>query len=382
MEFALTPAQQELKDATARFAEGALNERLRERDAAQEFSREGWRRCAAQGLQGLLAPARYGGGERDPVTATAALEGLGYGCRDNGLWFAINAHMWGCMQPLLAFGSEAQRARHLPGLCDGSRIGALAVSEPEAGSDAYSLRARAERRGDGYVLNGRKVYVTNGPLADLIVLIATVDPSKGAHGLTAFLVEKGAPGLVQGPAVEKMGLRTAAMGELELRDCALGPESRLGGEGAGLALFSHAMEWERGFILACALGSMQRQLELCRRRARERRQFGQPIGAFQQVSGKLVDMHLRLEAARLVQYKLAWLKAEGRRATVESATAKLTVSEAWVRSCEDALQLHGGHGYLSENGIERDLRDALASRIYSGTSEIQRQVIAQWLGAG
>jgi len=177
-----------------------------------------------------------------------------------------------------------------------------------------------------------------------------------------------------------MGLRTAAMGDVRLDECVVPLENRLGPEGGGLALFSHAMEWERGLILAPALGAMQRLLELSRQRARERRQFDQPIGHFQLVSTKLVDMQLRLESARLLLYKVAWLKARERPAIMEAALAKLAVSESWVQSCEDALQLHGGQGYLSESGIERELRDALASRIYSGTSEIQRQVVAHWMG--
>jgi alkylation response protein AidB-like acyl-CoA dehydrogenase len=382
MDFSLSAAQLALKDSIARFAAAELNHDLQRREREQQFNRAGWQRCAQMGIQGLLVPAAYGGKGADPVTAVAALEGLGYGCLDNGLWFAINAHIWACARPLLAFGSEAQKAQWLPGLCSGERIGAFAASEPEAGSDAYSLRTRAERRGERYVLNGHKIFVSNGPVADLIVVLATLDPAKGAHGVSAFLLEKGTPGLACSAPVEKMGLRTTQMGELRLENCEVAAAHRLGAEGAGLALFNDAMEWERGFILACALGSMQRQLEQCRRRARERKQFGQPIGAFQLVASRLVDMQLRLETARLLVYKLAWLKGSGKRALMEAAMAKLHVSEAWVQSCQDALQIHGGYGYLSESGIERDLRDALASRIYSGTSEIQRQVIAQWLGAG
>jgi hypothetical protein len=179
-----------------------------------------------------------------------------------------------------------------------------------------------------------------------------------------------------------MGLRTATMGELRLDACAVPAENRLGKEGAGLAVFGRAMEWERGFILASAVGAMQRQLEQCREQARSRRQFGQPIGSFQHVSGKLVDMHLRLETARMLLYKVAWLKSVERSTLLESAVAKLYISESWVQSSQDALQIHGGRGYLTETEVERDLRDALASRIYSGTSELQRRIIAQWMGLG
>ena len=380
MNFSLTPAQVQLKESMARFAQAELSTDLQRRDRDQLFNRAGWQRCAEMGIQGLLTPQAYGGKGADPVTAVAALEGFGYGCLDNGLCFAVNAHLWGCSHPLLAFGTPAQKEKFLPGLCNGRWIGALAMSEPEAGSDAYSLRTSAERRGERYVLNGRKIFVTNGPLADVMVVLATLDPVKGAHGVTAFLVEKGTPGLECSAAVDKMGLRTAQMGELRLENCEVPAESRLGDEGAGLALFNHAMEWERGFILASAVGSMQRQLEQCRRHARTRRQFGKAIGAFQLVASKLVDMQMRLETSRMLLYRVAWLKSIDRRAIVEAAMAKLHISEAWVQTAEDALQIHGGYGYLTDTGVERDLRDAIASRLYSGTSEIQRQVIAQWMG--
>jgi hypothetical protein len=363
-------------------AQAELGRDLLERDRAGRFDAAGWKRCAQAGLQGLTLPREYGGQGADALTAAAALEGFGYGSRDNGLNFALGAQLFGCAMPLAAFGSDEQKKRLLPGLCSGERIAALAMTEPDAGSDAYSLRASAARRGKGYVLNGRKIYVTNAPIADLVVVLATVDAQKKAHGVTAFVVEKGARGLTLTPPVEKMGLRTAQMGEVLLEDCALGEESRIGREGSGLAFFQHAMEWERGLILAPALGAMQRTLEACRARARERRQFGKPIGAFQLVATRLVDMQLRLESARLLLYKAAALKAQGKPVTMEAAMAKLAASEAWVRSAEDAIQIHGGHGYLAENGIERELRDALASRLYSGTSEIQREVIAHWMGLG
>jgi len=378
--FSLTPEQVQLKESIARFAQAELNGDLVRRDREQQFNRAGWQRCADMGIQGLLVPTRHGGRSLDPVSAVAALEGFGYGCMDNGLCFAVNAHLWACAHPILTFGTELQRESLLPGLCNGKYIGAFAASEPEAGSDAYSLRTTAERRGDGYALSGHKIYVTNGPVADLFVVLATVDPAKAAHGVTAFLVEKGAPGLTCSAAVEKMGLRSAQMGELRLDNCIVHADRRLGGEGAGLALFNDSMEWERGFILASAVGAMQRQLEQCQRRAKTRRQFGKTIGSFQLVSNKLVDMQMRLATSRLLLYRLAWLKASGRRAIMEAAMTKLHISEAWVQSSEDALQIHGAHGYLAESGVERDLRDALASRIYSGTSEIQRQVIAQMTG--
>jgi alkylation response protein AidB-like acyl-CoA dehydrogenase len=380
MDFGLSVEQSALRDSAAQFAREALNENMPARDKGQVFSPENWRRCAEFGIQGLPVPVRFGGKDADPVAIMTALEGLGYGCRDNGLCFALNAHLWGCVLPILKFGDEGQKGRLLPGLSAGGSIGALAMSEPEAGSDAYAIRTTAELRDGRYWLNGHKVFVTNGPVAHVFLVLATLDPSAGAKAITAFLVEKGTAGLVAGPPVDKMGLRTATMGEVKLENCAIPAENRLGREGAGLAVFGVAMEWERGFILSSAVGTMQRQFEECRQHARSRRQFGQPIGAFQHVSGKLVDMQLRLEASRMLLYKVGWLKSQDRTAILESAMAKLFISESWVQSSQDAIQIHGGRGYLTENEIERDLRDALASRIYSGTSELQRRMIAQWMG--
>jgi alkylation response protein AidB-like acyl-CoA dehydrogenase len=361
-------------------AQAELGRDLARRDREQVFDDVGWRHCAKVGLQGLPLPERYGGGGADAISTAAAYEGLGQGCADNGLNFSLGAQLWGCAMPIAAFGSEPQKSRFLPRLASGECVGALAMTETESGSDAYSLQARAERRGDRYVLQGRKLYVTNAPIADLIVVLASVAPERKAHGVTGFLVEKGTAGLVAGPLVEKMGLRTVPMGEVRLEKCEIPAENRLGPEGGGLALFNHAMEWERGLILAPALGAMQRVFDSCRKRARTRRQFGRPIGSFQQIATKIVDMQLRLECARLLLYKAAWLKHLGKGSLVESAMAKLHVSEAWVRACEDAIQIHGAEGYATAAGIERELRDALASRIYSGTSEIQREVIAHWMG--
>lgn len=382
MDFTLTPQQAELRDAVVEMARAELGRDMVARDREGRFDAAGWKHCAKAGLQGLTLPEQYGGRGADALSAAVAFEALGYGSRDNGLNFAIGAHLFGAAMPLAAFGTEEQKKRFLPGLCSGERIAALAMTEAEAGSDAYSLQASAARSGKGYVLNGRKLFVTNGPIADLVVVLATLDAQKKAHGVTAFIVEKGTPGLKLGAAVEKMGLRTAQMGAVDLENCALGEDSRLGREGGGLAFFQHAMEWERGLILAPALGAMQRTLEACRARARERRQFGRPLGAFQLVATKLVDMQLRLESARLLLCKAAALKAQGKSAAMEVAMAKLAASEAWVRAAEDAIQIHGGEGYLTEAQVERELRDALASKLYSGTSEVQRELIAHWMGVG
>jgi len=322
----------------------------------------------------------YGGLGADPLTTVGALERLGYACPDNGLVFSINAHLWTVVMPLITAGTEAQKAKYLSGLANGSIIGANAMSEPNFGSDAFNLTTTARRDGSKYVLNGSKTWVTNAPVADLFAVYATVDKSKGPHGVTAFLVDKNSPGLVIGRGIEKMGLRTSPMAEVFFQDCEIPAENRLGEDGSGSILFTRSMTWERGCILASAVGSMQRLLEKCIRHANTRKQSGQSIGKFQQVASKIVDMKLRLDSSRHFLYHGAWLRSIGKAGFLEAATAKLQISDSWVKSCEDAIQIHGASGYTVEYEFERELRDAIGSRLYSGTSEIQRNLIASLLG--
>jgi alkylation response protein AidB-like acyl-CoA dehydrogenase len=376
MDFSWSPQQKELFDAIQRFATQELNDNLIENDRTGVFNRAGWKKCGEMGVQGLAVPTEYGGLGQDPLTTVGVLERLGYGCRDNGLVFSLNAHMWTACMPLVEFGTAEQKKRFLPGLCNGDLVGGNAMTEPNSGSDAYNMRTTAAKKGDRYVLSGSKTFVTNGPEADVIVVFASVDKSKGAAGVSAFLVEKSFKGLSVGRKLEKMGLRTSPMAELFFDDCEVPEENRLGREGAGPSLFTHAMTWERGCILASAVGSMQRLLETCVRYAKTRKQFGQAIGRFQLVATKLVDMKMRLETARFALYHAAYQRSLGRSALLESCMAKLHISESWTRSCEDALQIHGGYGYMTDTEIERELRDAMGSRLYSGTSEIQRNIIA------
>jgi alkylation response protein AidB-like acyl-CoA dehydrogenase len=381
MDFGLTEDQRRWRDEVVRFARAELNHDLVERDADSAFSPDLWKRCAAFGIQGLPVPEEYGGGGADPLTIMLTMEALGYACRDNGLIFSLNAQMWSCQVPLVRSGSDEQKSRFLPGLCDGSLIGVQAMSEPGAGSDAFgSMATRAEERGDGWVLNGSKTFVTNAPVADLFIVFARTDPGGGIGGISAFVVERDRPGLEVGRPLHKMGLRTSPMGEVFLSECRVPTDSLLGRRGAGMALFNAAMEWERSCILAGAVGTMQRQLERAIAYARERKQFGQPIGRFQAVAHKIVDMKLRVETARLLLYRLGWLKSQGKSSPMDAAMVKLLVSESFVHTSLDAIQIHGGYGYMTEYEIERELRDAIGSRLYSGTSEIQRNIIAGYLG--
>jgi len=380
MDFALSPEQVELRESTIRFARRELADDLLGRDARGEFSRALWGKCAAFGIQGLFVPTEHGGSGFDALTTIVALEALGYACKDNGLLFSLNAQMWSCELPLLKVGREEQKRRYLPGLCDGSLVGVQAMSEPGSGSDALSLRTTAELRGDRYLLNGSKTFITNAPMADLFVVFARTGQGKGFADISAFLVKRDTPGLTVSPPIHKMGLRTSPMAELAFADCEVEADGLLGKPGAGWSIFSSSMDWERSCILACVVGTMERQLERCIAYARERKQFGHAIGKFQAVAHKIADMKIRLETARLLLYRIGWLKANGRHSLIESAMVKLYLSECFLHSSLDAVQIHGGYGYTAEYELERDLRDAVGSRLYSGTSEIQRNIIAGGLG--
>jgi alkylation response protein AidB-like acyl-CoA dehydrogenase len=380
MDFSLTEEQEELRQQIVRLARNELNDGVVDRDADGTFPRDAWKKCAALGIQGLPVPEEFGGQGADPVTIVLALEALGYGCTDNGLVFSIGAHLWACATPIAKFGTEEQKRRWLPGLSDGSLIGGQAMTEPGTGSDAFGLRTTARRDGDRWVLNGAKTFATNAPVADVLVVFASTDPSKRFGGISAFLVEPGTPGMTVGNPLHKMGLRTSPMSEVAFDECAIPETALLGGVGAGVVVFNHSMDWERSCILANTVGAMQRQLERSIEYANERAQFGQPIGKFQAVSHRIADMKVRLETARLLLYQQAWKKSRGRTSPLDAAMVKLYLSECFLHSSLDALQIHGGYGYMAEYELEREVRDAVGSRLYSGTSDIQRNIIAAYLG--
>jgi alkylation response protein AidB-like acyl-CoA dehydrogenase len=380
MDFSLTEEQEELRQQIVRLARNELNEGVVDRDADGTFPRDAWKKCAALGIQGLPVPEEFGGQGADPLTIVLALEALGYGCTDNGLVFSIGAHLWACATPIAKFGTEEQKHRWLPGLADGSLIGGQAMTEPGTGSDAFGLRTTARRDGDRWILNGAKTFATNAPVADVLVVFASTDPSKRFGGISAFLVEPGTPGMTVGNPLHKMGLRTSPMSEVAFDECAIPDRALLGGVGAGVVVFNHSMDWERSCILANTVGAMQRQLERSIEYANERAQFGQPIGKFQAVSHRIADMKVRLETARLLLYQQAWKKSRGRTSPLDAAMVKLYLSECFLHSSLDALQIHGGYGYMAEYELEREVRDAVGSRLYSGTSDIQRNIIAAYLG--
>lgn len=376
----LSAEQLRLQRAAIDFAQRSLSKDVCRRDSTATFDREAWQLCAEFGVLGMPIPQTLGGHGLGLTDLLVVMEGLGYGARDQGLIFSMNAHLWTNSIPILQYGTEVQRRKYLPRLCDGSLIGANAVSEPDSGSDVFSMRTRATREGNDYLLSGTKTFVTNAPVADLFLAYATLDPALGATGITAFIVERNTAGLIVGRKIEKMGLRTSPMAEVIFQDCRIPREQRLGREGRGGLIFDCSMEWERGCILASCLGVMRRQLEDCIKYARTRKQFGKPIGKFQSVANRIVDMKLRLDASRPLIYRIGTLKDSGQDAVTEAAIAKLYVSESFVKSCLDAVQIFGGYGYTAEMEVERDLRDSVGSTLYSGTSEIQRNIVARALG--
>ncbi|MEM7331066.1 MAG: acyl-CoA dehydrogenase family protein [Chloroflexota bacterium] len=380
MDFSWDKEQLEFKDAVIKFAKNELNDGLEERYEKGIFSREIWKKCANFGILGLSFPEEYGGSGDDIMTTMLTMEGLGLGTKDNGLIFALNAQMWAVQHPILAFGTDEQKQKYLPALICGEMVGAHGMTEPDSGSDAYSLRSRAVKTDGGYILNGSKMFVTSSPVCDMAVVFASTAPEKGVGGITGFIIDKGTPGFSLSPAIHKMGLRTSPWGELIMEDVFVPDENRLGSEGAGMSIFNSSMEWERSCILAGNIGAMERQLKSSVKYARQRKQFGKPIGKFQSVSNRLADMKVRLETARLLLYKVAWLKSQRKPAVMEAAMAKLYLSECFVENSMSAVRTLGGYGYTTEYEVERDLRDSVGGVLYSGTSDIQRQIIARLMG--
>jgi alkylation response protein AidB-like acyl-CoA dehydrogenase len=381
MDFSLNEDQELLRDQIVRFAQQELNEDVGERDREQRFPRELWLKCGEMGLQGLPVPEEHGGQGLDPLTTAVALEAFGYGCHDGGLIFAVCAHLLACVIPIWHHGSEEQKRRYLPRLCKGALIAVNGMTEPGSGSDAFSMSTRAEEDGDGFRLEGTKTFSSNGPVADLAIIYACTDPEKGhAGGITAFLVETDTPGLHTGQRFEKMGLRSCLIGELVMEDVRVPADAVLGGVGAGSTIFAQSMDWERACLVACHVGTMERLLEKAVDHARTRKVSGQLIGKFQAVSHRIADMKVRLEAARLLTYKAASRLDRARDVAMDASIAKLFSSDSLVETALDTVKIFGGYGFMADHEVERALRDAVGGTLYSGTNDIQRNIISRWLG--
>ncbi|HEV3229128.1 MAG TPA: acyl-CoA dehydrogenase family protein [Solirubrobacteraceae bacterium] len=354
--------------------------RLPARDREGEFWREGWRRCAAIGLCGLPVPVELGGLGADRVTTAATLEVVGYECADAGLLFSLNAHLWSAVIPLWQFGSPAQRERYLTRLCRGDWIGLHAMTEPDSGSDAFSLATVARRDADGYVIRGRKTLITNASEASLFVVFARTPGSEGPLGVSPFLIEAGTKGLTVTSPIAKLGLRTSPLAEIVLDDVRVRSDGVLGREGRGARVFAASMQWERLLIMSCQLGALQRSLEEAVAHARRLRESGTPIVEIDAVSEKLVDVHIGLATARALMYETAWRYDQGSNGPGPAAAVKLVAAETTLRATLALLQVHGDQGYTGELPFERRLRDAIGGRLYSGTSELMRRIVARDMG--
>ncbi len=383
MIFELTESQRILKDTLSRFCQDKLAPVAEEIDRKDEFPDWLWSSLAELGLLGLTIPEEYGGAGADILSAVIVMEELSKVSPAVALsWMA---HTILCAHNLYVHSNPSQREKYLPDLCAGKKIGAMALTEPEAGSDAVGIRTTAIKKGDVYILNGTKTFITNAPIADIFLLYAKTDKEKGAKGITAFIVERTFPGFSAGKKLEKMGHRGSPTGELVMEDCQVPKENVVFGENKGIAVMMDGLDIERTVIAGGALGVAQAALDYSIQYARERKQFGEPIGKFQFIQDKIARMYAQLESSRLLVYKSAVVADRSERGGKGtelhrlSASAAYWASEVAVQASLEAIQIFGGYGYTLEYPVNRLLRDAKLYTIGAGTNEIRKMIIAREL---
>jgi alkylation response protein AidB-like acyl-CoA dehydrogenase len=381
MDFHHTPEQSAFYDSVLAFAAEVVEPGAHERDVESRFDRKVWDQLGDFGILGLPIPEEFGGSGADIVSTCLALEALAEGGHDGGLGLSVGAHITIGTVPIWLHGTEEQKRKYLPKLCSGEFIGAMAITEPEAGSDAGAIKCSARRDGDEWVINGSKIFITNGSIADTIIVLAVTDPGAGTgQGVSAFIIEKGTPGFSVGRDLDKMGTRSSPLSLLHFDDCRVPHDQMLGTEGAALwQVAFECFDWERTVMIASSIGGMKASLDAAIAYAKERVAFGKPISKHQAIQHKVAEMKAYLDASRLVLYKAAWLKQEGHPHQVEASVAKLFVAEAAMRNAIEATQIFGGYGYIKEYPIERSMRDAKLISIGGGTSEIQKMIIARAL---
>jgi len=374
MNFDLSEEERMTRDCARDFAEKRLVPVAAELDQKGEFPKALVAELAGLGLMGVPVPEQWGGGGMSSVAYALAVEELSRGCASVGV--TVSAHTSLACDPILKFGSDAQKEKFLKPLASGAKLGALAMTEPGAGSDLGSAQMSATRDGEGYVLNGSKIFITNGGVADIVVVLASTDKAKKTKGLATFIVEKGTPGFTVGKTEHKLGIRASNTAELVFQDCRVPAANLLGGEGQGFKVGLGTLDGGRIGIAAQAVGIGRAALEKAVGYAKQRQQFGQPIGSFQAIQWMVADSATELDAARLLYLRAAALKDKGERFSSEAAMAKLFASETATEVTHRALQIHGGYGYTTEYPLERHYRDARITEIYEGTSEVMRLVIA------
>ena len=376
MDFAFSREQVMFKKEVIRFAKKEIVPRVQEHDLKGEFDFASFRKMGDFGILGLHFPEELGGGGADVVTTVLAGEALGEAGVDGGLTLAYGAHSFLCADTIFRHGTDAQRKHYIPKLASGEWIGCMGLSEPDAGSDVASMSTTATRQGDSYLLNGTKMWITNGPIADVAVVYAKTDPDQQHAGISAFIIDKGTPGFSAGPPLIKMGVRTSKTSELVLNNCVIPADNLLGNEGEGFLMAMQTVEWDRSALLAPFVGSTTYLVKKCADYAKGRVQFGKPIGHFQAIKRKLADMRIFGEAARALVYRIAWCKDQGRPLNhLEAAVAKLFIGDWSLPVTNDAVTLHGGYGYTHEFDVERIFRDTRLAPIGGGTSEVQKMII-------
>lgn len=375
LDFDLSEDQILLQQTARDFADQVLKPSAARMDREEQFPAAHWRQIAELGFLGLLIPEAYGGSALGNLALSLVLEEINRVCASTGVTVSVQSSL--VASPIVRFGTEAQKERYLPRLATGEIVGAYALTEPGHGSDAGGIETTAVRRGDRWVLNGRKAWITSGATAGLIVVFASTDRAQGSRGVSVFLVEKGWKGLAVGKHEKKLGIRGSETVELVFDEVEVPAENLLGEEGKGFKLALNTLDGGRIGIAAQATGIVAASLGDSVRYARERKQFGKAIAEFQAIQWKIADMAVDLDAARLLTRRAAWLRDAGRPHTREASMAKLFASEAANRAATEAVQIHGGAGYCKDFAVERYFRDAKITEIYEGTSEIQRLVISR-----
>jgi len=373
VDFSITPEQQALYDSMRRLAREVISPGAAERDHAGRWDPDIWKQLAAAGVAGMPIPVEHGGSGGSIIDCCLVNEAIGEGGRDGGFGLSLGAHWVIGSVPIWLHGTPAQQRRWLPGLCDGSLIGAWASTEPEAGSDAAGMQATARRDGDSYVLTGTKMFITNGPIADVCTVLVRAE-----QGPTAFLVDTRTPGFRVGREIDKMGCRSSPTAEIVLSDCRVPADAVLGVPGEALwRIAFECFDWERTVMLAGMVGGMRATIDDTVHYAKQRSQFGKPIAHFQAVAHKLADMEINYQVCRNAVYRAAWLKENAREHQVEASVAKALLGRLSVENALEAIQVHGGYGYTRDFPVERALRDAKLASIGGGTTEIQKMIISR-----
>lgn len=380
VDFRFTEEQLMIQDVARRIAQEKIAPSAEHHDQTGEFPLENIRTLGENGLMGIEVPAEYGGAGMDPVSYVLAMIEIAEADCAHSTIVSVNNSLF--CNGILKFGTEAQKQKYVRAIAEGKEIGAFALTEPQSGSDATAMRCKAVKQADGsFVINGKKSWITSGPVAKYIILFAITDPSKGAKGITAFMVDTAKPGFHRGKTEPKLGIRASATCEIEFQDYVATPDEVVGQEGEGFKIAMGVLDAGRIGIASQAVGLARAAYKAAVAYVKERKSFGQPIGSFQMIQAKIADMKCRLDAAELLTLRAAWAKGEadrsGGRFSTEAAVAKLTASEAAMYITHQALQIHGGMGYSKEMPLERYFRDAKITEIYEGTSEIQRLVIAR-----